>query len=268
MKKIFLLLAITFLSSSFADAAQMGYSITSYKAVFEPVQNTNMVKVTLHIEYHVTSGVKTGGFKFIGNYNTTEIAATDDEGNPLEIILSNTNENKLEWFFDKVEAGNNKIIKLSFVLSNLLQKHDDLYTLRAVWAGVFKTDVKNSEYILVFPGKQKPFITDCTPRDYIIENISGKWQLVARQRHLTEKEFIVSFDTNTSKTGEEIHFEQTVDRISSEKDDEVFMTWIYVFISIFTVIIAKKYFNNNKGSDGSGCSGSSCGGGGCGGCGD
>ena len=153
-------------------------------------------------------------------------------------------------------------------MRNLLQKHDDLYTLRAEWAGVFKTDVKNSEYILVFPGKHKPVIKDCTPRNYSIENKSGKWQLVARQSQLTEKEFIVSFDTTTSKSGEKINFEQTVDRISSEKEDEAFMTKIYIIISVFMVFIVKKYFSNNKGSDGTGCSGSSCGGGGCGGCGD
>ncbi|HPS58768.1 MAG TPA: hypothetical protein PK514_11745 [Spirochaetota bacterium] len=280
MRKFFVLLIILFPLSSYPFERVAEYDISSYSAVFEPVADTGNVKVTLNIEYHVTSGVKSGGFKFIGICDVTEISAEDGYGNPVQVMHSGLEENKLEWFFDGTAAGNSRTIIVRFVLNDCLQKQEALYTFKAYWAGVFRANVKNAEYRFIFPGSEKPVIEACSQADYSVEKNSGKWELIIVQSPLTRHDFIVSYGAQNQQIGDA--------GITGDNDKSTWSTWLVkiyynhfewllMLIAVVIAIIKNKYSDNKKGSDGgryrgkggSGCSGCGSGcGGGCGGCGD
>lgn len=277
MRRLFVLLIILFPLSSHSLERVAEYDISSYSAVFEPVAGTTDVMVTLNIEYHVTSGVKSGGFKFIGICDVTEISAEDGYGNTVQVMHSRLEENKLEWFFDETAAGDSRTIIVRFVLNDCLQKQAALYSFKAYWAGVFRVNVKNAEYRFIFPGSEKPVIESCSQADYSLEKNSGKWELVVMQSPLSRSDFIISYGTQDQQTGDA---GITVDNDKSTWLDKIYYNhfeWLLLIIVAVAASIINKYSNNHKGSDGgrfngkgsSGCSGCGSGcGGGCGGCGD
>lgn len=277
MKRIFVFLIIALLSPSCSINHEPEYYLTSYSAIFEPAENTNSVRVTLKMEYHVTGGVKSDGFKFIGNCDVTDISAEDGGGNPLHIMLIQQGGNRLEWNFNNPVSYGYQKVTVRFVLHNFLQRQDDVNLLKAEWAGAFKIDVKNSEYVIIFPDRQKPFIVDCTPSDYLIEKKSGKWHLAANQKELVEKAFIVSYDTKIQHSGAAINKQKTADAFFGKKIFNYFLPWMPLAVSFLVFGIILKYFFNRKAKDGynhkshnsnrdgGSCSGGGCGGGGCGG---
>jgi len=167
------------------------YNISFYRAGFETFENSNDIRVKLEIKYNMISGNKSEGFKFVGNDEVSDIKAYDDKEKPVKVVLERLKENKLTWYFDNISADEKKTIFVEFTLKNLLGTENNIKSIDISWAGVFKINVLESEFVLTL--KEKPEIIKTIPENHAVNLKNGKWEIVSKQEPLQETRFSVNF---------------------------------------------------------------------------
>lgn len=130
--------------------------ITHYEATFEPLkthdENTyRNVAVTLYIDYHITEGTKSGGFKYVGTKPVRDIQVTDEKQRPLPFIHTTDAEHKISWMFNPVSEGGRQTVVASFIIVDALEGDTDRNQLAAPWVKNWQVPVRDITYSLILP---------------------------------------------------------------------------------------------------------------------
>ena len=156
------------LSAAVGSAAETeDYSIHNYELTVQSQTESTSVRVTMDITYLIRSGVKSTGFKYIGNYEVEQLSGQDGEGRVIKTWVDHQRETRVNWSFPASGPGLKRVV-LTFTIPNAITngaRNENRF--EADWAGVFKVPVSSAVYRFVFPDNAVRTVT-CTPSQYAI----------------------------------------------------------------------------------------------------
>ena len=280
-----LLLALIAAVESTADTED--YTIHNYELTVQSQTGSTSVRVTMDITYRIRSGVKSTGFKYIGNYEVEQLSGQDGEGHVIRTSVDHQRETRVNWSFPAAGPGLKRII-LTFTIPHAITngaRNENRF--EAEWAGVFKVPVNNAVYRFVFPDNAQRTVV-CTPSQYAIGEKNNCRVIEMAQTPFHNATFEMTFwprivDAGTSLASVARGLTGSSGFWHSRRFGNVLM-WAVVAIFVVVILVIKKARRAGSGgsgaswwSSGSSCAGgsscsssssscgSSCGGGGCGG---
>jgi hypothetical protein len=145
------------LAAGLAQAAvPQACEISNYVARFELSEGSASADVTLDITYHVLSGEKSEGFKYVGDYEPANVRVVDETGASIAWSVQSRREYQISWTFPPVGSGYKRAI-VRFRLPGVLKgSREEGNEIDAEWAGVFKMPVRRAVYEVVFPPGVSP----------------------------------------------------------------------------------------------------------------
>jgi hypothetical protein len=126
------------------------YDIASYRACIQLLAMSADADVTLDITYNVTSGPKSGGFKYVGMYSPINAWGIDETGASIRVDTKKDAEYQVYWSFPAIQSGVKRVI-IHFRLQDVLVGDGSSNTLNSKWIGIFKVPVRHAVYEIDFP---------------------------------------------------------------------------------------------------------------------
>ena len=264
------------------------YSIHNYELTVQSQAESTNVRVTMDITYWIRSGVKSTGFKYVGNYEVEQLSGQDSEGRVIKTWVDHQRETRINWSFPAAGPGLKRVI-LTFTIPHAITngaRNENRF--EADWAGVFKVPVSSAVYRFVFPDNAARTVV-CTPSQYSIGEKNNCRVIEMAQTPFHNATFGMTFwprivDGGSSLSSMARGLTGSNAFWRSGRFGKVLM-WVVVAIFVVVVLVIKKARRGGSGSGGfwwstgsscaggSSCSssssscGSSCGGGCGGGCG-
>jgi hypothetical protein len=160
-----LLLALTAAVRSAAETED--YSIDNYELTVQSQTGSTRVGVTMDITYRIRSGMKSTGFKYLGNYDVEQLSGQDSEGRVIKTWVDHQRETRVNWSFAAAGPGLKRVI-LTFTIPHAITNGtSNENRFEADWAGVFKVPVNKAVYRFIFPDNAVRSVV-CTPSEYAI----------------------------------------------------------------------------------------------------
>jgi hypothetical protein len=258
------------------------YSIDNYELTVQSHAESTSVRVTMDITYRIRSGVKSTGFKYVGNYDVEQLSGQDGEGRAIKTSVDHQRETRVNWSFPAAGPGLKRVI-LTFTIPHAITNGTgNENRFEADWAGVFKVPVNKSVYRFVFPDNAARTVV-CTPSQYAIKERNSCRSIEMTQAPFHNATFEITFWPRIADGGTTL---ASLGRSTSKAGSWLsrnfgnFVSWmvILIFVLVIAAIRKGKRAGTSSGSSwwssgsscagGSSCSSSSCGsscGGGCGG---
>ena len=253
-------------------AQEASYVISNYELTFQLDDERSDAHVTMDITYRIESGTKSDGFKYIGNFEPSNLSGTEVDGPPLRLNVEHQRETRIVWRVTPTGRGE-KRVRIDFTISGAIGGSLVENTLRTDWAGVFRVPIERAVYRVVLPlGWTGERITT-TPEGFTRGTVDGRPAIEVEQQPLRETSFVVTFGPGLVDRPVALLAAGPRSRSNGSGSVFPFVPLIMVAVLLLFVIAAARAKRGKRGSDGSwtsSCAGGSscssgCGGGGCGG---
>lgn len=247
-------LAPWLLAAAFAPLAPAEEcEVASYIARFELSEGSASADVTLDITYHVLSGEKSEGFKYVGDYEPANVRVMDEKGTPIPSGVHSRREYQIWWKFPPVGPGRKRVI-VQFRLPGVLEgTRTEGNRVEADWAGVFGIPVRRAVYEVVFPPGVSPAVKDAKFR----RTRAGSQEVWSWEQAPLERERLsVRFTPG---------FTDVVEEPMSGGSLLAPLGALGLAVVLIGFVIKYSGRGTGGGSADGGCGGGGCGGGGCGG---
>ena len=276
-----LLLVLSATVGSAADTED--YTIHNYELTVQSQTGSTSVRVTMDITYRIRSGVKSTGFKYIGNCEVEQLSGQDGEGRAIRTSVDHQRETRVNWSFPAAGPGLKRVI-LTFTIPHAITNGaSNENRFEADWAGVFKVPVSSAVYRFVFPDNATRTVV-CTPSQYTIGEKNNCRIIEMAQTPFHNATFEMTFwpriaDGGSSLASMARGLTSSSGFFRSGRFGNV-LIWVVVAIFVVVILVIKKarraggsgaaswWSSGSSCAGGSSCSSSSCGsscGGGCGG---